>query len=64
MLSTRAKATMMLGVNCAGCFLNLIARVPRENSEVGTLDDLREWTIGSVKAINSSNGFLNIGTML
>jgi len=45
-------------------FLNLIARVPRENSEVGTLDDLREWTIGSVKAINSSNGFLNIRTML
>lgn len=45
-------------------FFDLISRAARENSEVGTLDDLREWAIGSVKAINSSNGFLNIGTML
>lgn len=45
-------------------FCDLISRAARENSEVGTLDDLREWTIGSVKAINSLDGFLNIGTML
>ena len=45
-------------------FFNLISPAARENLEVGTLDDLREWTIGSVKAINSLNGFLNIGTML
>lgn len=64
MLSTRAKATIMLRANCARCFFEPDSRVPRENSEVGTLDELREWTIGSVKAINSSNGFLNIGTML
>jgi len=64
MLSTRSKATIMLAVDCAGCFFNLISPAARENLEVGTLDDLREWTIGSVKVINSSNGFLNIGTML